>query len=203
MESIEKERSRIVKDLHDGVGTSIVTLKMMVSQLIPQENSLKQMVDTHFQDTLEELRNVIYDISPPGLERYGLLAGLRNYIDRINLLLPTKVELNLFGNEINDEQVKLVMFRIIQELLTNALKHSRANKIIIHINSFKDILNVIFEDNGIGLSHLSSSNGTGLSSIEYRIKLLGGVYALESSKSGTSFIIDIPQPTANDPHRTN
>jgi signal transduction histidine kinase/ligand-binding sensor domain-containing protein len=189
-ESIEKERNRIAHDLHDGVGTSLLTLKMMVGHSV-REQKTKELIDERFQETFTELKNIILDLSPPGLDRYGFLAGIQVYMDKIKHTLPVKIELYTFGEEINDKKVSPLLFRIIQELLSNSIKHSKASLIKIQINSFKDLVNIIFEDNGQGFQDVTG-NGMGLGSIQFRVESLNGSYDLQSSSRGSSFIIDIP-----------
>lgn len=189
-ESIEKERNRIAKDLHDGIGASLLTLKLMVSRSIENEKD-KGWVEDSFQDTFSELKNVILDLSPPGLDRYGLLAGIQVYVEKIRHSLPIKIELYTFGEEVKDKKMGALLFRILQELLSNSIKHSNASVIKIQINSFKDLINIIFEDNGHGFLN-DNDSGTGLNSIKFRIESLHGTHDIQSSADGISFIIDIP-----------
>jgi signal transduction histidine kinase len=190
-ESIEKERNRMAKDLHDGIGGSLVTLKMIVSQSIEKTNSQRNFIEEQFQEALSELKNVIFDLSPPGLDRYGLMAALHVYVNKLQSALPIKIELYTFGEEINNSKVGPLLFRVIQELLTNSLKHSKATLIKIQLNSFEDLINVIFEDNGNGFQN-KNHEGTGLNGIKFRIENLNGTFDIQSFSQGISFIIDIP-----------
>jgi signal transduction histidine kinase len=190
-ESIEKERNRMATDLHDGIGNSIVTLKMIVAQSIEKTNVQRDLIEDQFQETLSELKNIIFDLAPPGLNRYGLIAALQAYVNKLQSALPIKIELYTFGNEINDSKVGPLLFRVIQELLTNSLKHSKATLIKIQLNSFDDLINLIFEDNGNGIQ-LKNQEGTGINGIKFRVENLNGTCDIQSNSQGTSFIIDIP-----------
>ncbi|HEY5825538.1 MAG TPA: ATP-binding protein, partial [Cyclobacteriaceae bacterium] len=190
LEAVEKERNRIAKDLHDGVGTSLLTLKMIVGHSVEKQTD-KELIEDRFQDTFGELKNIILDLSPPGLDRYGLLTGIQVYVDKIKHTLPVKIELYTFGEEINDKKTSPLLFRIIQELLSNSIKHSKASLIKIQINSFKDLISIIFEDNGQGFD-INQKQGVGLGSIKFRIESLKGTYNIQSSPHGSAFTIDIP-----------
>jgi signal transduction histidine kinase len=191
--AIEKERSRIAKDLHDSVGTDFTAIKMRVSQILkvmdyPEKNEVEQQ----FQHTIQEIKGIIYDLSPPGLERYGLMAGFRNYVDRINGSIPIKINLNTFGNEVKNMNVSIAVFRVVQELISNSLKHSNAQHINLHINAFDDLLNIVYEDDGKGFSYDSNHKGLGLYSIESRVQSIKGQLKFESGSFGISYSIDIP-----------
>src|SRR5688500_9692369 len=83
LKAIEFERKRIAKDLHDSVGTDFSVIKMMVSQLLKKHNEPKsEEIETQFQSTIQDIKTIIYGLSPPGLERYGLMAALTNYIEK-------------------------------------------------------------------------------------------------------------------------
>jgi signal transduction histidine kinase len=193
IEAVEKERSRIAKDLHDSVGTDFTAIKMRVSQILkvmdyPEKNEVEQQ----FQHTIQEIKGIIYDLSPPGLERYGLMAGFRNYVDRINGSIPIKINLNTFGNEVKNMNVSIAVFRVVQELISNSLKHSNAQHINLHINAFDDLLNIVYEDDGKGFSYDSNHKGLGLYSIESRVQSIKGQLKFESGSFGISYSIDIP-----------
>jgi signal transduction histidine kinase len=84
------------------------------------------------------------------------------------------------------------VFRIIQELISNSLKHSDAKNISIHINAFDDLLNIVYEDNGKGFVWNDTQRGAGLFNIESRVQSLDGRLKFESTQYGVSYTIDIP-----------
>jgi len=193
IETQERERRRIARDLHDSLGMNLTTLKMSVSQALAKHNEpLRAPLDHLFLESIQELKGIIYGLAPPSLSRYGLASAMREYIEKLKL--DNKIEFSYFGNEIGDLRIETLLFRIIQELISNALRHSQATHIEVHINSFDDLLNVVFEDNGIGFDLASAHRGFGLLNIESRVQSVNGHLKFESSGLGTSCSIDIPLP---------
>jgi signal transduction histidine kinase len=193
IQTIERERTRIAKDLHDSVGTDFSAIKMMVSQLLRKHQEPEaEEIESQFQNSIQEIKSIIYDLSPPGLERYGLMTGLRNYTDKINGKVPTKIAISTFGEEVKDPALSLSAFRILQELISNSLKHSNAQNISIHLNAFDDLLNMVYEDDGKGFILSDSRRGAGLFNIESRVQSLHGRLKFESNAFGVSYTIDIP-----------
>ncbi|HEY0652396.1 MAG TPA: two-component regulator propeller domain-containing protein [Chryseosolibacter sp.] len=193
LEAIEQERKRIAKDLHDSVGTDFSVIKMMVSQLLKKHNEPKsEEIETQFQSTIQDIKTIIYGLSPPGLERYGLMAALTNYIEKLNGSIVPQVHLKTFGAEVKDAKVTVAIFRIIQELISNSLKHSNASVIRLHISSFEDLISIVYEDNGKGFAWDGQSKGLGLYNIESRLKSLNGRLRFDSGSFGVSYTIDIP-----------
>lgn len=193
IEAIEHERSRIAKDLHDSVGTDFSAIKMVVSQLLKKHNEPKsEEIETQFQSTIHDIKVIIYGLSPPGLERYGLMAGVKNYVDKLNNTIPVKIEFYSFGPDVKDPRLNITVFRILQELISNSLKHSNADTIALHINSFDDLLNILYEDNGKGFSWENNQKGLGLYNIESRIQSINGQFGFETGSFGVSYTIDVP-----------
>ena len=193
IETIEHERSRIAKELHDSVGTDLTAIKMVVSQRLKKIDDPKtEEVETQFQNTIQGIKNIIYDLAPPGLERYGLMAGLKNYVGKLNGSIPIKIEFNCFGPEVKGHELNVAVFRVIQELISNSLKHSNAEKITLHVNAFEKLLNIVYEDNGQGFTWDENHKGLGLYNIETRVQSLNGRLKFESSSFGISYSLDIP-----------
>ncbi|MBT1705494.1 sensor histidine kinase [Chryseosolibacter indicus] len=191
--TLERERNRIAKELHDGVGTNLTAIKLMVNQLLNNHNDpMTNEVEDQFQIAIREIKDIIYGLTPPTLERYGLFAGLKNYISKLSGNIPINIALKTYGEESNKYELNIIIFRIIQELIANSIKHSQGKEITIHINSFKDIINIIYEDDGVGFSYNPVQHGLGLDNIESRIRSVNGSLKFESGKFGTSYNIDIP-----------
>jgi signal transduction histidine kinase/ligand-binding sensor domain-containing protein len=199
IQTLEKERTRIAKDLHDSVGTDFTAIKMMVNQELQKYDEQKtRVIENQFQHTLNEIKNIIYDLSPPGLERYGLMSSVRNYVQRLNDSLNIHIEFNSFGPEIKKLNISIIVFRILQELITNSVKHSQATSINLHLNAFEDMLNIMYEDNGKGFVFSTPGKGFGLYNIESRVQSLNGKLKFESGNFGVSYTIDIPLADKNE-----
>ena len=193
IETLERERNRIAKDLHDSVGTNILATKLNVNRLLKKHQEPEsELVEQQFQETMVEIKEIIYNLSPPGLERYGLATGLKNYIDRISSSTVVSFNVNTFGKDLNNTTLSVPLFRILQELITNSLKHSKSKSISIHLNSFDDLYNVVYEDRGIGFSMEGNHKGLGLHNIESRVKSINGKMNFESGPFGISYSIDVP-----------
>lgn len=191
--TLERERNRISKELHDRVGTNLTAIKLVVSQLLKNyKEPLAHEVEDQFQIALTEIKEIIYGLTPPSLERYGLFTGLKNYIGKLNKSIPITISLKAFGKDINKHDFTIIVFRVIQELLTNSIKHSFAKNITIHLNSFDDVLNIVYEDDGVGFSYDPLQSGLGLDNIESRIHSVNGTLKFDSGKFGISYTIDIP-----------
>jgi two-component system, NarL family, sensor kinase len=149
-------------------------------------------IEDQFQVAIGEIKNIIYGLTPPSLERYGLFTALRNYVNKVSKSVPIDVNLKTFGTEVKNYDTNLIVFRIIQELLSNSIKHSLARNIIIHLSSFEDELSIIYEDDGIGFKHDPIQSGLGLDNIETRVQSLNGVVKFDSGKFGVSYHIEIP-----------
>ncbi|MFZ6012503.1 MAG: sensor histidine kinase, partial [Bacteroidota bacterium] len=191
--TLERERNRIAKELHDGVGTNLTAIKLMVNQLLKNyKEPLAHDVEEQFQIAIREIKEIIYGLTPPSLERYGLFTGLKNYVTKLNKSIPINISLKTFGNDSTKYELNIMVFRVLQELLSNSIKHSYARNITIHISSFDDLLNIVYEDDGIGFSYKPEQNGLGLDSIESRLQSINGTLKFESGKFGISYTIDIP-----------
>lgn len=194
--AIERERNRIAKELHDGVGTNLTAIKHSVRQVLQgARNPKADDIEEQFQVTISEIKNIIYDLSPPSLERYGLFTALKNYINRISKTIEIPIEFKSFGNDVDNFNLNIIVFRIMQELISNSIKHSGASVISIHMNTFDDLLNIIYEDNGKGFDYDPVQSGLGLDNVESRIRSINGTLKFESGDFGVSYTIDIPLTT--------
>jgi signal transduction histidine kinase len=188
----EGERSRIARDLHDSVGTSLAAAKMALYKLFKNSDPNVTIIEEQLQGTMLEIKNIVHELSPPGLERYGITKVINGYAQNIMARFDIKIEVHAFGSDVKDQKVNINIFRIIQELLSNSLKHGQAKNITIHINSFDESLNVLYQDDGIGFSKESIKSGSGLLNIESRVQTLKGNIQLESGQFGVSYSIDLP-----------
>jgi signal transduction histidine kinase/ligand-binding sensor domain-containing protein len=188
----EGERSRIAKDLHDSVGTSLAAAKMGLYKIFKGANPNVSIIEEQLQETMQEVKSIVNELFPAGLDRYGVTKVVNNYIQNIMSRFEIKIEVHTFGPDLNDQKININLFRIVQELLSNSLKHAKAKNIAIHINSFDDRINILYQDDGIGFSKESSKIGSGLLNIESRVQTLNGKLQLEASQFGVSYCIDVP-----------
>jgi len=191
LESQELERKRVAADLHDSIGGMLSAIRMgltTMSRQLPDPQAIepqKKMLD----DTIGSVRAISRELMPSTLERFGLTHALRELCDQVHTtsLLPvTFHEQGELGELTTNKQ--LMIFRIAQELVTNAVKHARATEIKVHLRS-ADQLVLVVEDDGVGFDAGSSftathsGRGLGLFNIENRVRLLGG--ALDHTMPGS------------------
>ncbi|SRX74998.1 Oxygen sensor histidine kinase NreB [Aequorivita antarctica] len=194
----EIERKRIAKDLHDGIGSSLSVLKMRLSNLKDQNanipNNEIETISKLLSSSITELRRVAHNLVPESLLRLGLDAALR---DLCFLLSSDSIEIFYHSNNIKptiSEKNELTIYRIIQELITNAIKHSKCGEIIVDCSQFEDTFFISVEDNGKGFVYdpLKDFQGMGLKNIKNRVSLLNGKMAIESeTNSGATFYIEL------------
>lgn len=188
MQGEEKERSRIAKDLHDGVAGTLAAAKMHLSsianntQAFLQSDNYRQSVQL-LDEATSEVRKTSHNLMPEVLLRYGLDKALRRYCNNIsnhNLLVQYDSwgELQRFHTSF-----ELAVYRIVQELLNNVLKHSKASETMVQLNHQNNILSVTVEDNGVGfINDDEPTAGMGLQSLRSRIKAMNGKLEIETSK---------------------
>lgn len=191
----ERERKRIATDLHDGIGASLSSIKIQIADAMSRReeevSTRGQEINENLTDVIDDIKRIVYDLYPPALERYGLQAGLKSLVDRLNRTGDIKVIFDYYGKRDVVQPLSTTIFRILQELINNTLKHARASEIRIHINEFDDEINIMYEDNGIGMVG-SNFTGLGLHSVESRVRSLDGRMSWESNHKGTFYNFDIP-----------
>ncbi|RYY68430.1 MAG: sensor histidine kinase, partial [Chitinophagaceae bacterium] len=195
----ETERTRIAKDLHDGLGGLFSTIKMYFSTLQHEQPQLKEdalfiksyeMVNT----ASEEVRRIAHNMMPEVLIKIGLLQAVQELCNSISAGKLLTVTLQSYGVEKRlNASTEIMLFRIIQELLNNIIKHAHASEAIIQFNKEENRLSVIVEDNGRGFNTLEkeTTSQAGLASVESRVSYLNGKLSIDSQQeSGTTVMMD-------------
>lgn len=201
IEAEEKERVRIAKDLHDGVAQTMTAAKMQLEHFIDKvsgdervNSSLQNAFDL-IREAAAEVRAVSHSMVPNALLKSGLVAALRDFVGKVN---TERLKVNLIVHGLNDrldENVETVVYRVLQELVNNVIKHAHASEITIQLIREKTELSIVVEDNGNGFdtSTLSEKAGIGLKNIESRIEYLNGSVHFDSSPGkGTTVMVEIP-----------
>jgi len=185
----ESERSRMARDLHDGLGGLLSGVKINLSSMkgnsiITSENAQAfdhaiKLLDT----SISELRRVAHNLMPETLNHYGLKTALNDFISEMSKNPSTELTFSFFGADIRFEsQLELTAFRIAQELVNNALKHSGAAKIDLQLIADIDRVCIQVVDNGKGFDTSGrSGDGKGLVSIRDRVTAYSGRFEIEST----------------------
>jgi len=195
----EAERNRIGKDLHDSLGAMLSTIKLQMSAsqgkeingISPAMKKAKEMID----DACEEVRKISRDMMPITLSKYGLHTALEELIEKYTFDGGPTVIYQAFGiNRISDKDLDLFVFRIVQELVNNSIKHAKAQEIIIQINYLEDLMMITVEDDGEGFAYNQTQyQGMGLKNVEYRAQYLKGKFSVDSTPgNGTIMVVEIP-----------
>jgi signal transduction histidine kinase len=198
----ENERKRFAKDLHDGLGPLMSTVKMSLSALgerikDPTDTIILNNTNHLVNEAINTLKDISNNLSPHVLSNFGLSSALSAFIAKIN---QTKaIEIDFKSNMENlrlESEKEVVVYRAACELINNSIRHSGASRIDIDLNKHEKFITLQFYDNGRGFdtSSLGSEDtkGMGLSNIETRVKSVDGVFILESTPGkGTSALIKI------------
>ncbi len=197
IEGQEVERERISKDLHDSLGGLLSTIKLQfdsVQSKVKEVSKLKEYKSANkmIDHAVNEVRTISRNLQPGALTRLGLIPAINDLVNRFESDAYPDIDFQHYDVPDNlPTMVSLSIYRIIQELLHNAIKHAHASEILIQINSEGDEILIQFEDDGIGYDPNNvRSGGMGLENIKSRIDYLKGQISVNSNKGeGTSTMI--------------
>lgn len=197
IEGQEKERQRIANDLHDDLGGLMATVKLQFNVLKEKQTpELFNKTNTLLDEAYKKIRSIAHAKNSGVIAKQGLLKAVKQMADNVSSASNIDIEVTDFGLENRlENSLEITMFRIIQELTTNIIKHAHATQAHISLTNHGDSLNIMIEDNGkgFGTNAIVKNKGMGLHSIEKRIEHLEGDIKIESQpKQGTTIIIDIP-----------
>lgn len=202
--AIEQERTRLARELHDGLGSMLSGIKHSFSS-IKNNVQLNNKQDVDFDATIEklnisikEIRNISHSMmDTDSLLQNGLVNALRDYCR--SLSRPETLRVNFeevaLGNMVLKDEQTFHVFRIVQELLNNIIKHAQANKVIVQLSKNNNELNITVEDNGKGfdVNNIALKKGIGLKNVADRLKIVNGKMDIKSnSENGTSIFITCP-----------
>lgn len=194
------ERSRLARDLHDGLGSMLSVVKFNLPQM--NKGALIESVDVdRFQralgmldDSIQELRRVAHHMMPESLLRFGLRVSLSDFCDSV-----PGVSFHYFGDEVRlSEKLEVLVYRCIHELVNNALKHADAEQINVQLIQEEGRISFTVQDNGKGFDPENTSEGMGLMNIRQRIAAFDGDLNIYSSPSGTEVHVEFNLGGTND-----
>ncbi|PLX11261.1 MAG: hypothetical protein C0597_15390 [Marinilabiliales bacterium] len=196
----ELERQRLSRELHDGLGQSILAIKMRLERIASANpEKLKKIMDEVqdlFANTINEVRSISNNLMPAVLNEFGLVDALVNLCREVSGSTGINVEFNHESLSLTlDAKIKTYLYRISQEALNNIIKHSKAKDAFITISSNEASVSLQIEDNGIGFNYIDNRKlcGNGISNMKERVHLLDGNIEIRSEKqNGTTIKINIP-----------
>ena len=195
----EQERKRIANDLHDSLGPMLSTVKLYMHSIMVNDDADKQSLDkasSYIDETISNLREISYNLLPNSLNRNDLVMVLKEYISRINSHSVIKINLDAAKDIVIPKKTELHLFRIVQEIVQNTIKHSGATTLKLVIARNPDELLLISEDNGKGFDMAQTkekSGGLGLRSMENRCEMIDATFKIVTAKNaGCKIIIKVP-----------
>lgn len=195
----EKERTRIANDLHDNLGSRIATLNLYINDLEhktkkDEKIALLEKLKHLGEETYSEVRKIAHKQNVSAVLNKGLIPSMKLIAHEISLTGQLKVEvININVKQRVQSNIEIQVFRIVQELLTNIIKHANASESTIQFSEDENLLCIMIEDNGLGFDLKTTTFGFGLNNIEKRIENISGELIIDSTLgNGTTIILNIP-----------
>lgn len=197
----EKERTRLARDLHDGLGGLLSSTKLGLSSLNDKESeqtAVKEGITRSIElldDAVDELRKLAHNLMPDLIVKYGLQEALRDYAARMSQPnCQVECEFLQFESNLSTEH-EISLYRIIQELVNNALKHAEASNVLIQLSAHNERLHITIEDDGKGFDteKVDLQHSAGMHNIQSRLSFLyGDMKILSALGEGTTIEIEMP-----------
>ncbi|MCI4666675.1 MAG: ATP-binding protein [Bacteroidia bacterium] len=206
MELQGNERERIAADLHDRVGSLLATLKFNYEAMEDPIERLSPAISQNFIQTnkildqaCKDVRAISHDINSGILTQFGLVHAIEEMKEAIERSGKMTINLDTFGIDDRLESTQeIFLYRIIQEMVTNVIKHADASEVDIQLSRNENEISLIIEDNGKGFDSqkIKEKKGMGLNNLKMRVEQLGGKFNIDSSiGQGTSIVIEVPAQT--------
>jgi signal transduction histidine kinase len=201
IKTTEAERSRIAEDLHDDIGPLLSAVKLQIS-CVNTSNKEDHLLITgalsHIDDSIIKIREIAANLMPTALSRKGLEAAINEFSEAINRTDRLHITTSFFTDTFYlTKEKEIHLYRIIQEIINNTIKHSYATEAIINISSKKNRLILEIRDNGGGFDYpdiIKNNSGAGLRNILSRVEIMNGtIYIDTAQKKGVQFTVEIPQ----------
>jgi signal transduction histidine kinase len=191
---LENERKRMAYDLHDGLGPMLSSVKLNINSIetnSDEDKSIIQKASAHIDEAIKNMRAISYNLLPVTLERKGLFEALREFIDYSSAKSKLPIQLFIKHHVEIPKEKEIHIFRILQEIIHNSIKHAQAKNLYIGFGYEDERLVIFAKDDGIGFDVAKikeTSGGLGLKSIESRADILNCLMLIESSPGkGTSW----------------
>jgi two-component system NarL family sensor kinase len=197
----EEERTRVARDLHDGLGGLLSGIKLTLNSvkgnvIMPEESAMTfTRAITQLDSAIGEMRRVAHSMMPETLVRFGLIDALHDFCEGISSSGYLTVNMQHFGFDKRlDSSVEIVLYRVVQELLNNVLKYAEATEAHVQLTWVANQVSLTVEDNGKGfdVAKLEQNKGAGIRNVQARVDYLNGKLDIQSKPDeGTSVLIEI------------
>ena len=195
IEALEKERSRIAADLHDDLGPLLAAIKFRIDHERGENTELAKS-SSQLDGLIVRIREIANNMMPGSLHRKGLIAAVTEYLDNAELSGNLHINFSYPGNFSVPPDKSVHIYRAIQEIVHNCIKHAHATEMLVKLSFQNGILSILCRDNGKGFDTKmkeSDSKGIGLKSLQNRTEIMGGFMIIESKKEvGTAVLLEIP-----------
>ena len=191
---MENERRRLSRELHDGVGPYLTSLKHYIENKVENElkkTEMKKIVD----DTISEIRLMSNALMPSSIDDFGVGVTLTNFIESLKKSTKVAIEFEDLTQQDNSKirnHQAINLFRISQELINNSLKHSNAKNIRITLSEFDEFISLFYFDDGIGFDISTVKLGSGIINIKERVEICNGKIEINATPGITTFEIELP-----------
>jgi signal transduction histidine kinase len=194
--TLENERKRIAGDLHDELGPMLSAIKLQINHLEPvngAEAAILKKSSSQIDDIITRFREISYNLLPNTLVRKGFITATHEFIGKLKNLHALQIDFNSPNFSLAPER-EVNLYRVVQEIIQNTLKHAQATKLVIQIARKKKHILLQSRDNGIGFNYSAQKQqGMGLFSLQSRAELLGGELLIHTKPGeGVIFEIEIP-----------
>jgi len=197
----ESERRRLARELHDETGQALTSILLGLRPVeeAQNEDELRAAV-TEVRDlvrsTLQDVRRLAVDLRPSALDDFGLVPALERLVGSFTEQTGIAVDFQSLLTGRLPPEIETALYRIVQESLTNVVKHARAGRVSIVLRRGQDAVSVVVEDDGVGFDPSATrEDGLGLVGMRERVALLGGRFDIESRPgAGTTFVAEVPLP---------
>lgn len=202
--TLERERARIAADLHDEIGPMLSAIKLRMNSFdLVNEDDREQAAKTnqHIDGLIKRMREISYDLMPNTLIRKGLVMALKEFVEFSSRESSLQIRLQADESVQLEAQQAINLYRIVQEIIHNAIKYSEAQSMEVALRRERNTLILAARDNGKGFTfegQVAEQAGLGLRNILSRTEIMGGRMFLDSAKGkGTHYLIEIPLPHAS------
>ncbi len=184
----EAEHQRLAQDLHDGMGGTLSAIKGRAASENVSEETLELI-----EKAIKDFRSVSHNLVPSELEKIGLMGSVSQKVESLRNISQTEFIFITFGRQVPlDSKIELNIYRIINELLNNILKHAEASKGVVQLLYFDDYLLISVEDNGKGIETEEKNWGIGLKNVYSRVKHLKSELGVDTGPYGTTIMFKVP-----------
>ncbi|MCU0334179.1 MAG: sensor histidine kinase [Chitinophagaceae bacterium] len=200
----EEERTRLARDLHDGLGSMLSGVKLSLgavkgNMLLTDEYAqLFGRALDKLDESIAEMRRVAHSMMPEALLRLGLQQAIQDFCDGLKSISPMKISCQLYGDSKRlSAGAEIVIYRVVQELVNNVLKHAEATELLVQVVQSAEQISITVEDNGRGFDQRILPAGAGLQNVQSRVAYLNGQLEIKSLAGHGTFIhFDIPIETS-------